>query len=100
MNGSRRGRRKGWERERETGAGERMSDRDGRKIERETGAVERQRQGVGEREREEREKITNTKKFKEFYLVVLHSAERSEARQWIFMLQSGYRSGLGLMKRI
>ena len=35
-----------------------------------------------EREREgEKEKITNTKKFMEFYLVVLHSAERSEARQ-------------------
>ena len=53
-----------------------------RKIERQ----EREREigrdtGVGERERGEREKITNTNKFMELYLVVLHSAERSEARQ-------------------
>ena len=52
---------------------------------------------TGEKEREERErkreregrkkKITNTKKFMEFYLVVLHSAERSEALQWIVARQ-------------
>ena len=68
--------------ERETGMGE-------RKIERETGAGEREigrETGVGERDRE-REKITNTKKLLEFYLVVLHSAERSEARQWIVARQ-------------
>ena len=35
----------------------------------------------------ERKKITNIKKFMEFYLVVLHSAERSEARQWIVARQ-------------
>ena len=34
-------------------------------------------------DRGEREKITNTKEFMKFYLVVLHSAERSEARQRI-----------------
>ena len=47
---------------------------------------ERQR----ERERERRKKniiIANTKKFMEFYLVVLHSAEQSEARQWIVARQ-------------
>ena len=44
--------------------------------------TDRQRQGRKRRsDRGEREKITNTKKFMEFYLVVLHSAERSEARQ-------------------
>ena len=36
---------------------------------------------MDERERPGREKITNTKIFVEF--VVLHFAERSEARQWI-----------------
>ena len=45
---------------------------------------------MGERERQtdsgEREKITNTKKFMELYLV-LYSAERSEARQWIVARQ-------------
>ena len=65
-------------------------DRDGREKDRETGAGERDRlrDRVGEREgkkrwsdRGEREKIRNTKKFMEFHLVVLHSAERSEARQ-------------------
>ena len=45
---------------------------------------ERERPGRKRRSaREEREKVTDTKKFVEFYLVVLHSAERSEARQWI-----------------
>ena len=34
-----------------------------------------------------KKKITNTKKFMEFYLVVLHSVERSEARQWIVARQ-------------
>ena len=63
--------------------GERERERE-RKIGRETG-WERE---IQERERERREresgrkkKITNTKKFMEFYLVVLQSAERSEARQ-------------------
>ena len=41
---------------------------------------------MGERERE-REKITNTNKFMGLYLVVLHSAERSDARQWIVARQ-------------
>ena len=56
---------------------DRKRDRSGREIVRET--------GVGEREREigEKEKITDTKKFMGFYLVVLYSAERSKARQWI-----------------
>ena len=45
------------------------------------GKIERQEL---ERQRSDRgEKITNTKEFMEFYLVVLHSAERSVARQWI-----------------
>ena len=48
---------------------------------------EREREGGRERDRGEREKITNTKKFMEFYLVVLYSAERSEARQWIVARQ-------------
>ena len=48
----------------------------------ETGEKEREREIEREREREGRKKkITNTKKFMEFYLVVLHSAEQSEARQ-------------------
>ena len=64
--------------ERETGMGE-------RKIERQ----EREREIGRERERdwEEREKITNTKKLMEFYLVVLYSPERSEERQWIVARQ-------------
>ena len=84
-------------------------DRDGREKHRETGAEEREigrETGVGERDRQterdrerqrqgrkrrsdrgEREKITNTKKFMEFYLVVLYSAERSEARQRIVARQ-------------
>ena len=53
-----------------------------RKIERQERERERERRQT-DRDRGEREKITNTKKFMEFYLVVLHSAERSEARQWI-----------------
>ena len=105
MSGSRRGRRHGWERERwkerhEREKKERKRDRDGREKDREAGAGERdigREIGVGEREREtggkirrdrgEREKITSTKKFMEFYLVVLYSAERSEARQWIVARQ-------------
>ena len=73
-------------------------DRDGREKDRGTGAGEREigRETGWEREREgkkrwsdrgEREKIRNTKKFMEFHLVVLHSAERSEARQWIVARQ-------------
>ena len=61
-----------------------------RKIERGAGVREIGREtGVGERERDrgEREKITNTKKIMQFYLVVLYSAERSEARQWIVARQ-------------
>ena len=57
---------------RETGeTGERLKDRGGRK--RET--------GIG-RERE-RKRNFKYKKIMEFYLVVVHSAERSEARHWI-----------------
>ena len=91
MSGSRRGRRHGWERERwkerqEREKKERKRDRYGREKDRETGTGERdidRETGVGERQRDrgEREKITNTKKFMEFYLVVLYSAERSEALQ-------------------
>ena len=81
--------------EREIGAGEkeRKRDRDGREKDREAGAGEKEigrETGVGERERDRGEKegvtgekITKTKKFMEFYLVVLYSAEQSEARQWI-----------------
>ena len=47
----------------------------------------RERGGRKRSNRGEREKITNTKKFMEYYLVVLHSAERSEARQWIVARQ-------------
>ena len=49
------------------------------------GGREREREGGRKRrsDRREREKITNTKKFMEFYLVVLQS---------IVVLQSGYRS--------
>ena len=58
---------------------------------RKRGGYRREREGeTGERERERegrKKKITNTKKFREFYLVVLHSAERSEARQWIVARQ-------------
>ena len=50
MSGSRRGRRQGWERERQT-------------------------------DRERKRKITNTKKFMEFYLVVLHSAELKDRKR-------------------
>ena len=60
-----------------------MSDRDGRKRDRSGRETETSR----ERDRGEREKITKTKKFMEFYLVVLYSAERSEARQWIVARQ-------------
>ena len=75
-------------RERETGMGERKIEREEREREREigreTGVGERERQGRKRRsDRGEREKITNTKKVMQFYLVVLYSAERSEARQWI-----------------
>ena len=72
-------------RERETEMGERKIERQEWEREREIG----RETGVGERERErgEREKIANTKKFMELYLVVLHSAERSEARQWIVARQ-------------
>ena len=59
----------------------------GRNIGRETGVGERERGRERERDRREREKITNTKKFMEFYLVVIYSAERSEARQWIVARQ-------------
>ena len=52
-----------------------------RTIEREIGARERQGERERERYRGERENITNTKKFMEYYLVVLHSVLRSEARQ-------------------
>ena len=62
-------------------------EKDGREKDRETESGRGREIGVGEtgsgreRERGEREKITNTNKFMELYLVVLHSAERSEARQ-------------------
>ena len=81
----------GWEDDRDGREKDRKRDRSGRKKERdrdarekdrETGAGEREigrETGVGEREREggEREKNTNTKKFMEFYLVVLQSGYRS-----------------------
>ena len=63
--------------------GERKMEREIGAGERETGVGESERQGRKRSDRGEREKITNTKKFMEFYVVVLHSAERSEARQWI-----------------
>ena len=70
--------------ERETGAGERKRNRDGRekdrKRDRSRRETETERGRERERDRGEREKITNTKRFLEFYLVVLHSAERSEAQ--------------------
>ena len=80
---------------RETGGGrererqpqrERKRDRDGREKDREAGAKERdigretrvrereRDRGKRRRDRGEREKITNTKTFMEFYLVVLYSA--------------------------
>ena len=67
-----------------------------RQSERETGEKERERDRETETEREiekERERgekkyyYYKHKKFMEFYLVVLHSAERSEARQWIVARQ-------------
>ena len=77
-----------------------MRDRDGREkdierqerekeIGRETGVRERDRQTDRQRERDrgEREKITKTKKFMEFYHVLLHSAEQSEALQSIVARQ-------------
>ena len=87
MNRRKRGRRQGLKREkmeRETEVGERNRDwrERERTIERETGAGERQRQReverqvTGEKRRADRgegEKISNTKRFIEFYLVVLHS---------------------------
>ena len=75
---------------------ERKRDRDGREKDREreigretgVGESERERQGRKRRnDRGEREKITNTKKIMQFYLVVLYCAERSEARQWILARQ-------------
>ena len=41
----------------------------------------------GKKREGRKKKIINTKKFMEFYLVVLHSAERNEARQWIVARQ-------------
>ena len=68
--------------ERETGAGEK------REKDRDRSGREREREGRKRRsDRGEREKIKNTNKFMELYLVVLHSAERSEARQWIVAKQ-------------
>ena len=114
MSGSRRGRRHGWEREgwkerQEREKKERKRDRDGREKDR--GAGEREREirretGVGERERErerdrgEREKITNTKKIMQVYLVVLYSAERSEARQWIVARQVSCYNPLSLFNPV
>ena len=51
-------------------------------------------------DRGEREKITNTKKFLKFYLVVLYSAERSEARQWIVVRQVSYYNPLSCFNPI
>ena len=53
MNGSRRGRRQGWERERETGAEERKRETGmrERKIERETGAGRERERETGEKEK-------------------------------------------------
>ena len=61
--------------------------RGGYRGEREGETGEKERERERERERGRKKKITNTKKFMEFYLVVLHSAERSEARQWIVARQ-------------
>ena len=73
--------------ERETGAGEKKREREtgigDRKIEKQDQERDRDR----ERDRGEREKITNSKKFMEFYPVVLHFVEWSEARQWIVARQ-------------
>ena len=65
---------------RETGVGERCRGGRERKIQ----GKERETKGEKERvrQRQRRKKniiITNTKEFMEFYVVVLHSAERSEA---------------------
>ena len=80
--------------------GRNRRERDARQRERERERVqrerERERQVQKERERErEREigqkehtEIRNTEENEmEFYLVVLHSAERREARQWIVARQ-------------
>ena len=85
---------KGWEIEKTTGKRGMVGER---KIGRERQPQRGRRRDRGEREREggkkkksdrgEREKITNTKKFMEFYLVVLHSPERSQTRQWIVARQ-------------
>ena len=93
MNGSRRRRRHGWEKERwkerqEREKKERKRDRDRREKDRETGAGEREigrETGVGERERDrgEREKITNTKKSWNFIL-------------WYFTPQNGVKNDSGL----
>ena len=80
-------------RERETGMGERKIEREEweREIGRETGVGERERQRERERERERerqgrKKKNYKHKKIMQFYLV-LYSAERSEARQWIVVRQ-------------
>ena len=78
------GRETGWERE--SYRGEREGDTGEKERERQGREREREREGR-KRERGRKKKITNTKKFMEFYLVVLHSAERSEARQWIVARQ-------------
>ena len=69
MSGSRRGRSQRWERER-------WKDRSGREIGRET---ERERERRSDRG--EREKITNTKEFMEFYLVVLQSGYQTDRQR-------------------
>ena len=89
MSGSKRGRRHGLERERwkerqEREKKERKRDRDGREKDRDRSGRERE---IGRETGENEKKITKTKKFMEFYLVVLYPADRSEARQWIVARQ-------------
>ena len=57
------------------------------KGEREGETGEKRREREREREKEGERKKLQTKKFTESYLVVLHSAERSQARQWIVARQ-------------
>ena len=96
-------REKDGKRERSGRKKERKRDRDGREKDIERGAGEREIGRVGEtesgrereRDRGEKEGVTGEKekklqtqkKIMQFYLVVLYSSERSEARQWIVARQ-------------
>ena len=61
----------------------REKERDTKEKERERYRGERERQTVEKERGGRKTKITNTKKFMEFYPVMLHSTEQSEAQQWI-----------------